>query len=499
MVNTHNYKRIKKNYLFNLLYQLFLLITPLVTAPYISRILGSSGIGKYSFSFSMATYFVLLASLGFNYYAQREIASKQSSKEEQSLLFWEILILKIVSTLFSVGVYWLLIMFNVFNSDYSFFLKIFSINIISVAFDITFLFQGNERFGIIALRNVLIKSLGIVFIFIFVKTKNDVWVYCLCQALIVFLSNVSLWVSLFKQIKTVKIKDLRLKKHIKPVLKLFVPTIAISVYTILDRTLIGILVPGTIESDTGEILKICDIENGYYEQSEKIVKIALTVITSLGAVMIPRNSNALADGDRSLFKDNVNKSLDFVFFIGMPMCLGLVALSSNFSGWFFGSGFEKVPTLMMIFCPLIIIIGISNVLGLQYLIPLRRDNSYLLSIVAGAILNFALNVILIPHLWSYGACIATVISELVVSLSMMIFCRKEISIFRNTILPNWKVILSSIIMFGAVFTTQLFLRSSIINTFILILEGVVLYFVFLLLFKEKRIIDSFKRLLKKNK
>lgn len=476
----NNNNKIKRNYFYNLSFQAFKFIIPLVTTPYISRVLGSEGVGQYSFSFSIITYFTLLAAIGFEVYAQREIARYQGDRKEQSKIFWEIFIAKMISSMISLTIYLGLVFFVDFGENYQLLLLILSINIIAVGFDVVYLFQGNEEFGLIALRNIIVKCIGVVLIFIFVKKPSDVWIYTLIQAGIMLISSLSLWTRLTRILVKFKIKDLDFKRHYIPTLKLFIPTIAVSVYTMLDKTLIGVLVPGI--NDLGQ--SFSDLENGYYEQAEKIVRMGLSVITSLGAVMIPRNSQAIASGDISGFRKNINGALKFVFFIGVPIMFGLSAIATNFSPWFFGDGYEKVPYLIMMFSPMVVIIGFSNVLGLQYLIPLKKDKNYTVAIISGAVVNLMLNLILIPLFWSYGACIASVSAELVVTSVMFYFARDSISLI-ELLKKSWKYIVSGIVMFIVVFLSQVNISSSILHTVELISEGIVIYFILLLLFKDE--------------
>ncbi|MDE5566076.1 MAG: oligosaccharide flippase family protein, partial [Anaeroplasmataceae bacterium] len=170
-------KKIAKNYLYNLIYQVFLLIIPLAVTPYVSRVLKEDGVGIYSFSYSIVSYFVILGALGFNYYAQREIAKKRGSQEEQNAFFWSIIFVRLITVSASILVYLALIFTNVFSPHYKLILILMVIHIISLYFDISFFFQGNEKFGKIVLRNVLIKSLGIALIFIFVKKPEDLYIY----------------------------------------------------------------------------------------------------------------------------------------------------------------------------------------------------------------------------------------------------------------------------------------------------------------------------------
>lgn len=484
MSNKNTNKSIRKNYFYNLLYQIVALLTPLLVTPYISRVLGSSGVGQYSFSFSIVTYFVLFANLGFTYYAQREIAKHQGDTFLQSKVFWEIIILKCFTSIFSISLFFSILFKDLFENTYFLLLEILSIEIIAVAFDVTFFFQGNEQFKTIAIRNVIIKCLGTALVFVLVKKQNDVWIFTLIQALMILVSNVLLWPKLAKCLTRVPLKELNVRQHFWPSVRLFAPTIAISVYTMLDKTLIGVFVKGYSENG----LKNSDVENGYYELTEQIVKICLTIITSLGAVMIPRNSQTLADGDFERFKINIYNVLRFVFFIGAPIVVGIIAVSRNFCPWYFGSDAKNYSYLMMIFSPLVLIIGISNVLGLQFLIPLNKDRQYTVSIVSGAVLNLTLNLFLIPLLWSYGAAIATVIAELLISFLMALFAKKIID-FRIVLRSFVKPFVGSVVMFSVVFTTSFFLKSSIINTILLVIEGIFVYFSLLFLLRDKTIID----------
>ena len=490
---------IRKNYFFNLAYQIFSLITPLITAPYVSRVLGSSGVGQYGFTFSIASYFVLIGSLGFNYYAQREIARLQENRKDQSVLFWEIFYDRLISISAVTVIYCILIYCGVFGS-YATLMWILSIHIVSTIFDITFLFQGNDDFIIIAVRNIIIRCIGIASIFIFVRDKDDVWVFILCQCIITVIANLSLWVNLRKDIDFIQFKDLNLRKHVAPVLKLFIPSLAMSIYTMLDRTLIGVLIPGEMEvvyNDGSSVLaKIADVENGYYEQSEKIVKMAMTLFTALSTVMISRNSNEVAKGNIEGFKQNIYSTIQFVLFLGMPIMFGLSAIASNFTPWFFGPGYDKVPQLIAIFSPIIIIIGLSNILGRQYLIPLQKDNLFTWAICVGAVSNLALNLFLIPLLYSYGAAIASVIAETCVTATMFIFARTNIS-FIEVVKKAIKYLLAGIIMFVILYFTQIHLKASIINTFLLIAEGGLCYVLALVFLKDEFFLTESKMIIKR--
>jgi O-antigen/teichoic acid export membrane protein len=495
-------KSIAKNYLFNVVYQVFLLIVPLITTPYLSYVLGAEGIGQYSFSNSLATYFTLVAALGFGYYAQREIANNQGNKKEQSKIFWEILIVRFFSTAISTTVCCALGWAGVYKS-YTVLMWWWILQIAASEFDITFLFQGNEEFGKIVGRNLIAKILSIILIFTLVKRPDQVWVYVLCFAGSTLAGNLSLWFYLPKYLSRVCFSELHPWRHLVPTLRLFIPTIAVSIYTVLDKTLIGVIIQDTYTVQETQVVdgvetvvevtkRYSDLENGYYEQSEKIVKMAMTIITSLGTVMIPRNSTEFANGNQEKVKSNIYFATNFVWILGVPLMLGIAAIAPNVVPWFFGKGFEKCVLLMQLFTPLILIIGFSNVFGLQYLIPTKRDGKFTIAIVSGAITNIILDSIMIYFWWSIGAVIATLVAETVVTSVMMIMIRKEIS-FKRIIFQSWKYLIAGGAMFACVYVTQHYLSPTILNTFLLILEGIAVYALLVLLMRDRFSLDLIHR------
>lgn len=479
------YKSIKRNYIFNLIYQLFLIIVPIIVTPYVSRVLGVEGSGQYSYTYSIVTYFTLFAALGFGYYAQRLVASHQGDKIQQSKDFWSVIIARIIPVFLTLAIYTGLAVFNVYGDKYSALMWILSINVVAVAFDISFYFQGNEEFSKIVIRNVLIKCLSIVCIFIFVKDEDDLGLYTLIQSLAVILSNISLWLYLPKYLVKVNIKELKPLKLLLPTLILFLPTIATSIYTSLDKTMIGII--------TGN-----DAENGNYEYAEKLVKMAMTVITSLGTVMIPRNSQNYADGNIEAVKHNIFQSCKFVMLIGLPLMLGIVAVADNLVPWYLGDGYDKASVIMKILSPIIIIIGFSNVFGIQFLVPCHMDKRFTIAIISGAVINFGLNCGLI-YLWgSYGAAVSTVIAETVVTAVMLIFVRKYVN-FGKVLLDSWKYIVSAAIMFVPCYFMGVYLGSSVLNTLIIAFAGICIYFLILLILRDSYLLGFLKSLISKLK
>lgn len=478
-------KSIAKNYLLNVTYQLFSVIVPVFVTPYVSRALGADGSGKYSYTLSITTYFTLFAALGFDKYAQRLVAGHQGDKKQQSIDFVEVFTARLIPTSITLILYYVLILFNFYGEAYSTIMWILSIDVIAVAFNVVFFFQGNEEFGKIVFRNVLVKIISIGAIFLFVKGKDDLFIYTFIQVAATLIGNISLWAYFPKYLVKVKPSEIKPLQHMSATLVLFLPTIATSVYTSFDKTMIGLI--------TGS-----DTENGNYEYAEKLVKMVMTVVTSLGTVMVPRNSQNFARGNIKAVEHNIYQSCKFVLLIGIPMVLGLIAIADNMIPWYLGDGYDKAASLVKILSPLIVIIGFSNVFGLQFLVPCHMDKKYTISIIAGAATNFCLNSVLICFWGSYGAAIATIVAETVVSVVMLCYIRKYIR-FGQIVLDSWKYLTAGGIMFLFEHFSFRCFAPSVAHTAFMIITGAAVYFVLLLIMKEEFLYSFFSTVKKKFK
>lgn len=313
-------KSISKNYFYNLFYQVLTIILPLITTPYLSRVLGAEGIGVYSYTLSIATYFVLFGSLGVALYGQREIAYLQNDSKKRSIVFWEIVLMKIVTMSISLTIFGLT---YARTGEYAVYYRILIIEIVSQMIDISWFFQGMEEFKKTVTRNSIVKIIFVVSIFIFIKSPADIYKYFFIITLANILGNFSLWLYLPKFVEKVKLKELKIFRHLKATLVLFIPQIATQIYTVLDRTMIG---------------ELCDnkSEVGYYEQAQKIVKLLLTVVTSLGTVMAPRMANTFAQGDNEQLRKYLLKSFSFTFLLAFPAMAGISLIVKEFVPIFFG-------------------------------------------------------------------------------------------------------------------------------------------------------------------
>ncbi len=461
-------KSVKKNYIYNLIYQILVIILPLITTPYISRVLGAENIGIYSYTTSISAYFILFGSLGVSLYAQREIAFHQDNKIENTKTFIEIVLMRTITMLISIIVFCITF---ASNGEYSYFYKILIVELIAQCLDISWFFIGLEDFKKTVSRNLIIKFISVVSIFVLVKTPEDLNIYFWIYVLSVLIGNLSLWLYLPKYLVKVNVKELNIFKHLKPTLALFIPEIAIQVYTVLDKTMIG-----AIWEDKSEV--------GYYQQSEKIIKLLLTIITSLGTVLLPRIASCFANNKKQEVFCYLKKSFNFVFILAFPMIFGIIALADKFVPLFFGPGYDKVVILMSVISPIILFIGMSNVIGRQYLLPTKRQKQYTISVVTGAVVNLIMNSCLIWKFGALGASIGTVIAEFTVTFVQLIFVRKEFDI-KGILKLSIKYIISSIIMFIACKLVGLIQVSDLISIVLQVGVGVIIYILMLLVVKDK--------------
>ena len=505
-------KKVYSNYILNVLYQIFTLIVPLVLTPYLSRVLGAEMLGKYSFSNSLMQYFYLVACLGCNYYAQRELIKFQDDKYKQSQAFFEIMILRGTVTLICFAAQVIMACAGVFGA-YKVLMLVLSLNVLAVLFDVTFVFQSQENFKTLVLRSFIVKIVAVALIFIFVKKPSDLWLYCLINnGGVILVSYIILCFAMPKYITRVKIKDIHPLHHFIPIIGLFIPSLVMSLYTILDKTLIGLLIPGTYEEYitttenginviTTVTKKMSDLQNGYYEQAEKLIKIPLTIVTCLGVVMIPRNSKEYSQGNIEQLKNNIYFSFKFVWFLGIPLSVGLAAISKNLNYWFFGDGYEPVINLMITFSPIALAMGLSNVIGVQYLIPTGRDKFYTISILIGTVVNLTFTILFLILYGTIGAVIASVIGEFVILIVDFIIIRKDISI-KKALLCGWKNIIAGIVMGVVLFLIEGRFESSPLSTLLLILIGMAIYFIIALILRDEMInvgLNLVKNKLKKKK
>lgn len=472
-------KSVGKNYIYNIIYQIFTLLIPLITTPYVAKILSVDGIGLYSFTYSIAYFFAIISELGTVAYARREIAFCQDDIKQRSKIFWEILIFRI----FTVTISMLGYLIYIINSNQVIIGMVQSLYILAVIFDVTWFFQGMEDFKTVVIRNSIIKIIVMLSIFIFVKSQNDLLIYIIILALVPLIGNLVTIPILKKYICKVKIKELHPFYHFKPTMALFIPNIAAQVYLLLDKTMLG-------------FMTVDNIENGYYEQAQKIIKMSWTFLTTFSTVLAPRIAYHYGKKNIIKMKEYLKKSFKFVWFLSSALAFGIIGISSNLIPWFLGNNYNKVITLLNIFAIILFPIGINSVTGTQYLITLKKHKIYTFSIIIGAILNLIMNYILIPKYYSVGAAIASVTAEFIIAIIQVIYVVKKLDDIKlkNIFSCSYRYLLSGFLMLIILNTISKNIAPSILNSFILIIIGAFSYLLILIFFKDEFVLTGIKKI-----
>lgn len=402
---------VKKNFSLNLIYQILNILVGLITTPYIARVLGATNSGRYSVSEAVARYFLLFIMLGISHYGNRNIAFARNDRYERSKTFSEIYALQLFMSVVVLLFYILYIMTICEDKLLAIIQGLF---LFSGALDVSWLYFGMEKFTITVSRNIMIKAILTVGVFAFVHKETDVYLYTFIMASSYLVSNLVLVIPCrrYVDVRIPKLSDV--KPRIKPILVLFVPVVAISIYNIMDKIMLGIM------SDKASV--------GYYDYSEKIMQVPNAFIIAFSTVMLPRMSHLLKEKSQSEVIGYINRSMKFVSYFSVGMAFGLFAISDVLIPLFLGKGYTACIALVQILAPIILIKACANVVRTQFLIPYCRDNIYVVSHLLGAATNLVANLLLIPRLGAAGASIGTVIAEFFVMFYQFYKSRKDLPI-----------------------------------------------------------------------
>lgn len=469
--------QVVRNYLYNAFYQVFILLVPLVTTPYLSRVLGPTGIGISAYTNSVIQYFILFGSMGVNLYGNRQIAYARQNHQELTRSFYEIFLMRILTIFLASLAFFVFLMST---SRYHVYYLAQFVSLFAAAFDISWFFMGIEDFAVTVLRNLVVKIVTLISIFAFVKKESDLGLYILLLSVSLLLGNLTLFPSLRKYIGRPVFNQLSVGRHLLPSLALFVPQIATQVYLVVNKTMLGVMT--SVQAA------------GYFDQSDKIIKMTLAIVTATGTVMLPHVANAFVNGDHEKTRKYLYESFSFVSAIAFPMYFGIMAVASKFVPLFFTDRFRPVTLLMIIESIVIILIAWSNAIGTQYLLPTKQTKPYTMSVVLGAIVNIVINIPLITLWGGVGAAIATVLSEVTVTAYQLWVVRNQIKaskLFADTS----KYLVAGLVMFVVVKVMDRRLASSWLALTVEIIIGMAIY-VFILIILRAGIIKKAFYLLK---
>ena len=478
-------KSIKKNFVMNALLTMSQFIFPLITFPYVSRILLPIGTGKVSFATSLINYFTMFAQLGIPTYGIRQVAQARDDKMEMTRVTHELLFINIVMSVISYGVLFLALAFVPrLRGDRTLYLVV-SLNIIFTCFGIEWMYKGLEEYTYITLRSIVFKAIALIAMFLFIHEKSDYVIYGGISIFAASASNVLNFINARKHIYMHPVGGYRLKRHMKPILVFFAMSVATTIYTNLDTVMVGFIKT--------------DKDVGYYNAAVKIKSILVSIVTSLGTVLLPRASYYVEHKDFENLRRISGKALNFVILIACPLALYFILFAREGIRFLSGPAYGGAVLPMQWIQPTIIFIGLTNILGLQILVPLGKEKYVLYSEIAGAVVDFVINMILIPRLASTGAAIGTLAAEFVVFVVQYYVLRNDVAnIFKE--LPYGKVVIA----LGLATVASLWVKQFAFHVFIALVISAILfigvYTLVLVMMKEPlmiEIVGSVKKIIHK--
>ena len=468
--------QILKNYLYNIFYQIFILLVPIITTPYLARVIGPTGVGINSYTNATIQYFILFGSIGINLYGNRQVAFVRNNRELLTQTFYEIYILRIISIILA---YLAFLIFLLFTSRFQVYYWAQSVSLIAAAFDISWFFMGVENFAVTVLRNFIVKIITVISILTLVRSYSDLTLYIFILSISLLIGNLTLFPNLKSYIGKPNLKSINIFQHIKPAVILFIPQIATQIYLVLNKSMIGLI--SSVQAA------------GYFDQSDKIVKITLAIVTATGTVMLPHVANAFANREYQKTKNYLYKSFSFVSAISIPMFFGLLAIADKFIPLFLTAKFNEVIPIIMIESVVIWLIAWSNAIGTQYLLPTNQSKAYSVSVILGAVINLLCNIPLIVLWGALGASIATVISEATVTSYQLWAIRRQVD-FHKLFFETYKYCLSGLLMFIVVIYINKLLSSSWLILIMEIIIGIIVYVISLFILRAS-IFSNLKELI----
>lgn len=452
------------------------ILFPVITFPYAARVLMPEGIGAVNFLNSIIGYIVLLTSLGIPMYAVKEVAKYRDDKLTRDKITVEIILLSTILCLLGYVAVWLLAEFVPQIHQQASLFYILSLTIVFTSIGVNWFYQGIEDFKFITVRAIIIRSLAATALFIFVKSPSDLLAYGMITVGSTVGNNFINFIHLRKHIDRgcINFSELCIFRHLKPALQVFILNLIISLYIQLNSIMLGFI--------SG------DDAVGYFTAGTKITHIGLTLISSLGTVLLPRCSHLLKIGDKEGFASVINKSLNVTLALSLPMTAGLILLATPVTMIFCGGEYMDAIPVLYLNAPVIIFISLTNVMGIQILYPMDKVNLVILSVSGAAILNLILNFILLPEYGATGAAISTLIAEFSVLL-IQILCGRKYYPFKISALFGFRYIIATIIMSIAVYAAIIQFHTDIIKLITGLSIGLIVYLLTLIIMKDSLVME----------
>lgn len=481
-----NKKNIKVNFILNVIRLTLGSLFVLITMPYVTKVLGSEKLGAVEYINSVVSYFLLFTALGIPNYGVREIAKVQDDKKELSKTTSELICILGITTIIGYIIFFIsCFYFKTINKELIL-AFIIGTNILFTNLGVEWFYIGTENQSYITKRFIIVRLLTLVLLFLLVKKEKDYLIY---GAILVFMtsgSNLFNIYNLKNYISLKEIKKLNLKKHLRPILTIFVASLAVSIYLRLDTVMIGAMIGNKPVA--------------YYSVANKLVRFELVLVTALGIVMMPRLSNALKNNQKESYIKYANISLRYILLVALPLMTGTFIFSKEIIWLMAGDKFEPAVLTMQLISIIILIVGLAYFIGFQILYPNNMEKYYTYSVTIAAVINFIFNYLFIPKYAQNGAAIGTIIAELTGVMCMLIFARKRLKEIEFYNVKNLKYVIAAIIMGVIIF----YIKNLEIEIFYKLILGILIggisYFISLIVMKEELIflgIDFLKNKIKR--
>ncbi|MDG2941713.1 flippase [Exercitatus varius] len=469
-------RSVKFNFIMNLILTGSNFLFPLITFPYVSRILQPEGTGKVAFATSFVTYFVMFASFGVANYGVRVIAQARDNKNTLTKVTHEILFINIIMMFFAYVIFALTLFFSDKLWQERILLNISSLLIFFTIIGVEWFYKGVEQYQYITIRTIVLRLISLVATFIFINSKEDYISFAIISIFAAVGSSIINLINLRKYIDFKLYNHYEVLRHIKPMFLLFLTSFAIAVYTNTDATMLGFM-----RNDT---------DVGYYNAAIRIKAILLSIVTSLGVVLLPRLSYYIQHNMTEEFNSALNKSVNFIMLMALPVAIFFVLFAKETILVLAGSAYLEAVFPLQIVMGTVLFIGITNILGIQILLPLKRDGALLISVICGAIVDIILNLFFIPKFGATGAAISTTTAEFIVLLIQCIFVKNYLKVLFSNI-QYVKITVALIV--SAFFTKWLLSAVNYSEFLVLILAAFIffsLYLILLVLTKEKFLFEN---------
>ena len=457
-----------------MLYQILVIITPLITAPYLTRVLGATNLGIYSYVSSSGSIITTVSLLGIYAYGNRQTAYVRENRYELTKTFWELEVTHCILGALGTAAY---IVYVILNWQYATFFAIYYPFILAQFIDCSWVYVGLEDMKPAVMKNFATKLINVIGIFLFVKKREDLWIYIGMLSVTTLLANLSIYTRLSKYIDKPTADFKKIWSHIKGALHLFLPQVASLFYLQVDKVMIKWLTGATDQVS-------------YYDQAEKIITIPLTFITVMSTVMMPRIANEYKKGNQDVIHSLLLDAGRYALLLAFPMSIGLFCIAKQFIPWYLGSEYIPTTMAMRILVPIVVFNSLTGISGAQYFTATDQIRILMKAHVSAAIINIIINAVLIPYYGYAGAAIATVFSSMVSLVIQFYYLNRQLPM-GQLLRTGAKYAACSAIMGAAVFLFTHRMNNIWFTTVIQILIGVTVYVLSLIVIRDSTLFGLF--------